>query len=109
MLVAASGTPFTGAEAFYVLGGTLVTDYTLRNACRAKPYFRFDVSVTYFFRRRANGETGLCFSLYNASGYKNDVFRQLEVSQSNDEYVFAYRPLRLHIRFLPSISFFHQF
>lgn len=109
VLVAASGTPFTGAEAFYVLGGTLVTDYTLRNACRAKPYFRFDVSVTYFFRRRANGETGLCFSLYNASGYKNDVFRQLEVSKSNDEYVFAYRPLRLHIRFLPSISFFHQF
>lgn len=109
VMVAASGTPFTGAEAFYVLGGTLVTDYTLRNACRAKPYFRFDISATYYFRRTVSRETGLSFSLYNASGYRNDVFRQLEVKEKNGEYVFSYQPLRLHIRFLPSLSFFHSF
>ena len=109
VLVAASGTPFTGAEAFYVLGGTLISDYTLRNACRAKPYFRVDVSVTYYFRRTNARETGLCFSLYNASGYKNDVYRQLEVEEKNGEYIFSYQPMRLHIRFLPSLSFFHQF
>ena len=109
VMVAASGTPLSGAEAFYMLGGTLVTDYTRRNACRNKPYFRLDVSATYYFRREASRESGLCFSLYNASGYKNDVFRMLEVTEQEGEYYYAYHALNLHIRFLPSLSFFYKF
>ena len=109
VLVAASGTPFTGAEAFYMLGGTLVTDFSQRNACRAKPYFRLDVSATYYFRREQSRETGLCLSIYNVSGYKNDVFRMLEITESGDEYLYAYHPMNLHIRFLPSLSFFYKF
>ena len=104
-MVLASGTPFTAAEAFYVLGGTLITSYSERNASRAKPYFRLDIQASYYFHR-GERENGISFSMFNAAGYKNDIYRQLTVTEDGK---FAYKPFGLHLRFLPALSYFHHF
>ena len=107
VLVAASGLPYTRAESFYMNGGTLIMEYSPRNAYRMNPYFRLDLSTTYYFHRGGRVENGLTFALYNALGFKNDISLQLKVSE--DKTSFSYIPLNLHIRFLPSLSYFHKF
>lgn len=108
VLVLASGTPYTSAESFYMTGGTLIAEMSPKNYYRMKPYLRLDLSVSFYFRRMAGGRgNGITFALYNAIGYKNDVFLQLNVS--DDGKYFSYSPMALHIRWLPSISYFHNF
>ena len=108
VLVLASGTPYTVAESFYMTGGTLITEFSPRNASRMRPYLRVDLSTSYYFHRKPDGRgNGLRFSLYNAVGYKNDVY--LALTLSPDARSFSYVPSSLYIRFLPSLTYFHSF
>ena len=108
VLVVASGVPYTEAESFYIIGGTLVGEMSPKNYYRMKPYVRLDLSVSYYFHKGPDGRgNGLTFAMYNALGYKNDMFLQLDKKADNGG--FSYRPMTLHIRWLPSISYFHNF
>ena len=108
VLVLASGTPYTAAESFLISGGTIVAEMSPRNSYRLRPYVRLDLTVSYYFNRKADGRgNGLTFALYNAFGYKNDAFLQLTVAEDGQS--FAYLPASFHIRFLPSLSYFHKF
>ena len=108
VLVFASGTPYTAAESFYVSGGTLIAEMSPKNSYRMAPYLRLDLSVSYYFRRDSDGRGhGITFALYNATGHKNHMYLQL--STSSDDRSYSYSPMSLHIRWLPSISYFHKF
>ena len=108
VLVLASGTPYTAAESFYMNGGNLIPEMSPKNSVRMRPYVRLDLSVSHYFKRMADGRGhGLTFALYNAIGYKNDVFLQLMMSE--DGRSFSYSPMALHIRWMPSISYFYKF
>ena len=40
-----------------------------------KPYLRLDLSASFYFHRQGDGRgNGLTLALYNAVGYKNDLF-----------------------------------
>jgi len=108
VFVLASGTPYTAAESFYLSGGYLIPEMSPKNSVRMRPYARLDLSVTHYFRKMADGRGhGLTLALYNAIGYKNDVFIQLILSE--DARSFSYAPMALHIRWLPSLSYFYKF
>ena len=108
VFILASGTPYTAAESLYMVGGTLIPEVSPKNSVRMKPYMRLDLSVSYYFRRNADGRGhGLTFALYNAIGYKNDVFLQLKTSEDGQS--FSYAPMALYIRWLPSLSYFYKF
>ena len=108
VFVLASGTPYTAVESFYMIGGTLITEVSPKNYYRMRPYMRLDLSASYYFRRKADGRgNGLTLALYNAIGYKNDVFSMPK--KSNDEHGYSYGPVSLHLRWMPSLSYFHKF
>ena len=108
VFVLASGVPYTAAEAFLMSGGTLVAEMSPKNYYRMKPYLRLDLSASFYFHRQGDGRgNGLTLALYNAVGYKNDLF--FMPMKSNDEHGFYYAPVSLHLRWLPSLSYFHKF
>ena len=108
VMVLASGLPYTKADSFLMTGGMIVAEMSPRNSARMKPYFRLDISASYYFRRLPDGRGhGLTLAVYNVAGYKNDVFYMLD--PSDDAKTFAYRPMSLYLRFLPSISYFYKF
>jgi hypothetical protein len=91
-----------------MIGGTLITEVSPKNYYRMRPYMRLDLSASYYFRRKADGRgNGLTLALYNAIGYKNDVFSMPK--KSNDEHCYSYGPVSLHLRWMPSLSYFHKF
>jgi hypothetical protein len=69
------------------------------------PYFRVDITASYYFRRKEGRENGLTLSIYNVSGHKNPLFYMITAVDEG----FAYRPLALNFRFVPSLSYFHKF
>lgn len=105
VLVAASGLPFTAPESFSIIGGDLIMLFSPRNARRMDPYFRVDITASYYFRRKEGRENGLTLSIYNVSGHKNPLFYMITAVDEG----FAYRPLALNFRFVPSLSYFHKF
>ena len=108
VFVLASGVPYTAAEAFLMSGGTLVAEMSPKNYYRMKPYLRLDLSASFYFHRQGDGRgNGLTLALYNAVGYKNDLF--FMPMKSSDEHGFYYAPVSLHLRWLPSLSYFHKF
>lgn len=122
--VAASGTPFTAPETFYLVGGQLVAKYGPHNGARVRPYIRMDVNFNWYFRRpaeqagtvRGRFTHGINFSMYNVLGRRNDVTYLLLVGEDiPSEYnpypypVFAYRPQSYALRFMPSVGWFCKF
>ena len=106
VLIAASGLPYTPAESVLLLGAVPITYFTQRNAGQLPPYVRLDLSLTCFFHREPSRENGISVSLYNATGHKNILYKQLVTNEENQ---YAYRPQELYLRFLPSLSYFHKF
>lgn len=104
--VVATGTPFTAPEHLYLMGGQLVAQYGPHNGRRLAPYLRLDVSAGFRLCRKEHWENGLQVSLYNATGYKNELCYQL---RTDAELGFAYAPQDFYIRFMPSISYYHKF
>ena len=104
-MVYASGTPFTAPESFYMINNHLISQYGAHNACHLNPYFRVDVSANYYFRNRQYSKSGINLSLYNVTMHKNDIYYRLKFMDGD----FAYKPLRMFITMIPSISYFIKF
>src|SRR5574344_993641 len=104
-MVFASGTPFTAPESFYMINNHLIAQYGAHNACHLNPYFRVDVSANYYFRNRQYSKSGINLSLYNVTMHKNDIYYRLKFMDGD----FAYKPLRMFITMIPSISYFIKF
>ena len=105
--VAASGTPFTAVESLYVTQGQLLCNFGGHNAGRFKPYIRLDLSANYYFKRIPGGRGhGVNFSLFNATGRKNDIFYMVNVEEGRK---FTYCSIFYKVMFLPSIGYFYRF
>lgn len=104
-VVAASGTPFTAPDSFYMMGSRIVSHYATHNSSRLAPYFRADLSFNWYFLQRADETFGLNFSVYNATMRDNQIFCRLYV---NEDRTFAYGPTTMGFSILPSISIFYR-
>ena len=70
----ASGNTMTVPVGYYFFAGTLMTEYSDRNAYRLEPYHRLDFSVNWNIVKKKHFETGLNFSVYNVYNRKNPFF-----------------------------------
>ena len=104
-VVAASGTPFTAPDSFYLLGNRIISHFGAHNSNRLAPYFRADVSFNWFIIQDAKQTLGLNLSVYNATMRENQLFCRLYVTEDRQ---FAYGPLSLGFTILPSISIFYR-
>lgn len=103
-VVYASGTPFTAAEALYLLNDNIVIKYGRYNAARLHPYIRIDLSANYIWGRKA--KHGVNISLYNVTSRDNELFYYLSV---RDDGSFVYRPVTFVLNVLPSLSYYYRF
>lgn len=105
--VAASGTPYTRAESFYIIGDRMICNYGERNAQRLPPYIRLDISGNWYFIKQARREGGLNLSIYNVLCRENAVGYGLKTNLAEQSYQF--RPTSFGLKFLPSLSVFYKF
>lgn len=103
--VAASGTPYTKVERFYLISNHVMADYGRHNGSRVSPYIRLDLSVCYDFKNKNGKRSGLNFSLYNATRHENVLMYRLKVSKDR----LAYRPVVFAVKMLPSINYYYNF
>ena len=103
--VCASGVPFTAPAYYYISSGQIITKPGVHNSCRMKPYIRLDLSLTYGFAKKENRENEINFSLYNATGRRNDVMYRLNVKDG----IYSYGPMSFFLRWIPSISYRYRF
>ena len=82
--VFATGNTMTIPIGYYFLCGSLVTEYSDRNAFRLNPYHRLDLSLNWTIVKTKRFETGLNFSVYNVYNRKNPFFVFFE---TNTNYV----------------------
>ena len=106
--MAASGTPYTRPESFYVIGDRLICNYGERNGARLPAYVRLDLSANWYFRRHKDGrKNGLNFSIYNVLCRENAVGYGVHARPKDGTYVF--KPTAFAIKFMPSVAYFHKF
>lgn len=103
--ICASGTPFTAPEYYYLSSGQIIAKLGEHNACRMRPYIRLDLSVSYSFHKSADQENGINFSLYNATGRKNDVMYRLHAKNGS----YSFSRMSFFLRWVPSVSYYHKF
>lgn len=101
----ASGVPFTAPAYYYISSGQIITKPGEHNACRMRPYIRLDLSATFELYRKDNIVHEINFSLYNATGRRNDVMYRLNVKDG----VYSYGAMSFFLRWLPSISYSYKF
>lgn len=106
MFVAASGTPYTKVEQFYLVSGNILSSYGPHNGSRLNPYMRLDLSVCYDFAVGRGRRSGINLSLYNVTMHDNDLFYRLKVTKGN---TVVYTPLRFIMPILPSINYYYKF
>ena len=82
--VFATGNTMTIPIGYYFICGSLVTEYSDRNAFRLNPYHRLDLSLNWTIVKKKRFETGLNFSIYNVYNRKNPFFVFFE---TNTNYV----------------------
>lgn len=104
-VVAASGTPFTAPDSFYLLGNRVISHFGAHNSNRLAPYFRTDLSFNWFIIQDSRQTLGLNFSMYNATMRENPVLYKLYVTEDRK---FAYGPFNLGFTILPSVSIFYR-
>ena len=83
--VFATGNTMTIPVGYYFLAGSIVTEYSDRNAFRLDPYHRLDLSLNWTIVKRKRFETGLNFSVYNVYNRKNPFFIYFETDTNFDE------------------------
>lgn len=104
-MVAATGTPFTAPDSFYLMGNRIISHYGAHNSNRLAPYFRTDLSFNWYFIKRPEKTFGANFSVYNATMRQNQLFCKLKIEDGKE---FAYRPVHIGFTILPSISIFYR-
>lgn len=105
-LVVASGRPWTQPEAFYLLGGKIMTVYGAYNASRLDPYFRADISANWYLHKEARRRDGINFSIYNATAYSNEMGRMIKMNKDDQ---FYYGSVKLILNIMPSVGYFLHF
>ena len=105
--VAATGTPYTRPETFYILGDRMVCTYGDRNAHRLGSYVRLDLSANWYFLRKEGREGGLNLSIYNALCRENAVGYGIHTDPEKGTYRFS--PTTFGIKFMPSLAVFYKF
>lgn len=103
--VLASGTPYTPVNYVYLVSGNFVTEFGSHNSARVNPYMRLDLSLNYDFAVRDGRQSGINFSLYNASMHHNDLFYRIKIYKNH----VSYRPFRFFMPILPSINYYYKF
>lgn len=103
--VVASGTAFTAPSSMYLYQGNIVETYGRFNANRLRPYTRLDLSFDYMFHTRCFKESGINFSLYNAQGTSNEIFKYLKKYKDH----VRYRPFHFMLPIMPSLSYYIKF
>lgn len=103
--VAASGTPFTAAQGFYLINGYIIAQYGHHNAHRLPWYKRIDLSADIQLKAHRAYNHGINVSLLNACGFNNKLFYRLTTKGNT----FAYRPIAFLKFPLPSISYHLKF
>lgn len=103
--VAASGTPYTAAQSFYLINGYIMAQYGEHNAYRLPWYKRVDLSADITLKSHGVLKHGLNLSLLNALGLKNTLFYRLTTKNGK----FGYRPIAFLKYPLPSISYHLKF
>ena len=83
--VFASGNTMTIPVGYYFLCGTIVTEYSDRNAYRLPPYHRLDLSLNWTICKRKHFETSLNVSVYNVYNRKNPFFIFFETQTDYQE------------------------
>jgi len=108
--VAASGSPFTGTDGYYISSGRIIAKYGRYNGCRMRPYVRLDLNVNVDIINNDRMQNGFSFSLYNALGRKNDTGYRLVVDDKNaNPQTFRYVQNHFLLRFVPGVSYYHKF
>lgn len=101
--LAAGGTPFTEATEYYLLNGQMIGVFGKHNGSRLDPYVRLDLNARLHLRDRGRMHQRVNFSVYNATLYKQEIFRSLRVDREKG--TFGYGPLYLGLTILPSVSY----
>ena len=79
-----SGNTMTVPLGYYLYMGSVVTEYSERNAYRVNPYHRLDISVDWTIKNTSKFETGLNFSIYNVYNRQNPFMVFFETTLSTD-------------------------
>jgi hypothetical protein len=104
-LVFASGTPFTSVKSFYLVNNHIISQFNRYNGDRLSPYFRWDVSVNYYFRNTSRRKSAVNLSLYNLTMHRNDLFYRFKIYNGR----YAYKALHFILHVMPSISYYIKF
>ncbi len=91
----------------YEIEGQTINLYTERNGYRMPDYHRLDLGATYYFKRTADSEMSLTFSVYNAYARKNAYRITFEESETDPNKTEAVRLALFSI--VPSITFNFRF
>lgn len=103
--VAASGTPYTGAERFYMISTNIITEFGPYNGRRVSPYMRLDLSACYDFRCRKGRRSGINLSVYNVTKHNNPLFHRLKIYEDR----FAYKEFSFILDIMPSVNYYYSF
>lgn len=107
-LVAASGTPYTKVERFYLISNHILSEYGSHNGNRVDMYGRLDLSINYDIKARKGRRSGFNLSLYNVSMRKNPLYYSIYVTKNPPPRI-GYRPFTFAVRLLPSINYYYSF
>ena len=82
-----SGNTMTVPLGYYLFGGSVVTEWSDRNAYRVNPYHRLDLSLDWTIKKTSKFETGLNFSVYNVYNRHNPflVFFETDLDTSGGD------------------------
>ena len=82
-----SGNTMTVPLGYYLFGGSVVTEWSDRNAYRVNPYHRLDLSLDWTIKKTKKFETGLNFSVYNVYNRHNPflVFFETDLDTSGGD------------------------
>lgn len=109
----ASGNTMTIPIGYYFICGSIVTEYSDRNAYRLDPYHRLDLSLNWTICKRKRFETGLNFSVYNVYNRKNPFFIYFETNtnfQPNESFEMTTKAYQMSLfPILPSITWNFKF
>lgn len=104
-MVAASGTPYTAPERFYLINNNIITEFGEHNGRRIGTYARLDLSASYDFRVRGHRRSGINVSVYNATMHHNELFRRLKIRDDK----FANKSFSFILNIMPSVNYYYSF
>lgn len=104
--VFATGTPYTAPLYYHILQEHLIPQFSGHNALRLKPYFRLDASANYELPpTRAIARHGINLSIYNVTGYENELFHYMKADAGH----YRYKTMTFALRIMPSVSYYMKF